>query len=72
MDAENIEDYTPEELLQILQIEELTRNNIIHQTNFYIEKYSTTNTNLSIFPCTVAIIAPAGGFDISCIDLGLL
>jgi len=49
MDAENIEEYTPEELLQILQIEELTRNNIIHQTNFYIEKYSTTNTNLSIF-----------------------
>jgi hypothetical protein len=49
MDDNNIEDYTPEELLQILQIEQLTRNNIVQQTNFYIEKYATTNTNLSLF-----------------------
>lgn len=45
----NIDDYSIEDLLQILQIEDPTKQKILSQTNFYIDKYAETNTELAEF-----------------------
>ena len=45
----NINDYSIEDLLEILQIEDPTKQKILSQTNFYIDKYAETNTELAEF-----------------------
>ena len=46
---DNIDEYSVEDLLQILQIEDPTKQKILSQTNFYIDKYAETNTELAEF-----------------------
>lgn len=45
----NISDYTLSELMAIVNIEELTPENIINSTNHYIRKYKTKNPTLAVF-----------------------
>ena len=48
-DINHIDDYSIEDLLQILQIEAPSKQTILSQTNFYIDKYAETNTELAEF-----------------------
>lgn len=45
----NVNDYTLSELMAIVEIEELTQEHIIENTNYYIRKYKTKNPGLSVF-----------------------
>jgi len=45
----NISDYTLSELMAIIEIEDLTPQNIIENTNYYINKYRIKNPQLSSF-----------------------
>jgi len=45
----NVSDYTLSELMAIVEIEELTPDNIIENTNYYIRKYKTKNPELAVF-----------------------
>ena len=45
----NITDYTLPELMAIVEVEELTPEQIIENTNYYIRKYKTKNPKLSVF-----------------------
>jgi len=45
----NVSDYTLSELMAIVEIEELTAENIIENTNYYIRKYKTKNPKLAVF-----------------------
>jgi hypothetical protein len=45
----NVTDYTLSELMAIVQIEELTPEEIIQNTNYYIRKYKTKNPKLAVF-----------------------
>jgi hypothetical protein len=45
----NVKDYTLSELMAIIQIEELTPDKIIENTNYYIRKYKTKNPRLAVF-----------------------
>ena len=42
----DIYSYTTDELLQILDLDDITKQNIITETNKYIQKYTNTNTTL--------------------------
>ena len=46
---DNIDEYSVEELMQILQIQNPSKEIIKSQTNFYIDKYVETNTELANF-----------------------
>lgn len=45
----DIYSYTTDELLQILDLDDITKQNIITETNKYIQKYTNTNTALATF-----------------------
>jgi hypothetical protein len=45
----NITDYTLSELMAIVEVEELTSEQIIENTNYYIRKYKTKNPKLAVF-----------------------
>ena len=45
----NVSDYTLSELMAIIGLEELTPENIIENTNYYIRKYKTKNPQLAVF-----------------------
>jgi hypothetical protein len=45
----NVTDYTLSELMAIVEIEELTSEEIINNTNYYIRKYKSTNPTLAVF-----------------------
>lgn len=45
----NINNYSIQELIQILQIDEPDKEKILTKTNFYIEKYAETNEELATF-----------------------
>jgi hypothetical protein len=45
----NVTDYTLSELMAIVEIEELTPEHIIENTNYYIRKYKTKNPKLAVF-----------------------
>jgi hypothetical protein len=45
----NITDYTLSELMAIVDVEELTPEQIIENTNYYIRKYKTKNPKLAVF-----------------------
>ena len=45
----NVSDYTLSELMAIVEIEELTPEHIIENTNYYIRKYKNKNPELAVF-----------------------
>ena len=45
----DVSNYTLEELMAIVGLDDLDPEEIIKKTNFYVEKYKTTDSNLSIF-----------------------
>ena len=45
----NVSDYTLSELMAIVEINDLTSDEIIENTNFYINKYKSKNPKLAIF-----------------------
>ena len=45
----DVNDYTLSELMAIVEIEDLTPNHIIENTNYYIRKYKTKNPELAVF-----------------------
>jgi hypothetical protein len=45
----NVSDYTLSELMAIVEIEELTPENVIENTNYWIKKYKTKNPEMSAF-----------------------
>ena len=45
----NVNDYTLSELMAIVEVEELTPEQIIENTNYYIRKYKTKNPTLAVF-----------------------
>jgi hypothetical protein len=45
----NVSDYTLSELMAIVEVEDLTPEHIIENTNYYIRKYKTKNPSLSVF-----------------------
>ena len=45
----DIADYTLSELMAIVEIEELTPEHIIENTNYYIRKYKNKNPELAVF-----------------------
>ena len=45
----NVSDYTLSELMAIVEVEDLTPEHIIENTNYYIRKYKTKNPTLSVF-----------------------
>ena len=45
----DVSNYTLEELMAIVGLDDLDPEEIIKKTNFYVEKYKTTDPNLSIF-----------------------
>jgi len=45
----NVNDYTLSELMAIVEVEELTPEEIIENTNYYIRKYKTKNPTLAVF-----------------------
>ena len=45
----NVSNYTLSELMTIIDIEDLTPNNIVENTNYFIKKYKTKNPKLAVF-----------------------
>ena len=45
----NVSDYTLSELMAIVEIEELTPENVVENTNYWIKKYKTKNPEMAIF-----------------------
>jgi len=45
----NVNDYTLSELMAIVEVEELTPEEIVENTNYYIRKYKTKNPELAVF-----------------------
>jgi hypothetical protein len=45
----NITDYTLPELMAIIELEDLTPENIVENTNYYMRKYKTKNPELAVF-----------------------
>lgn len=45
----NVSDYTLSELMAIVEIEELTPENVVENTNYWIKKYKTKNPEMSAF-----------------------
>jgi hypothetical protein len=45
----NVSNYSLSELMAIIEIDDLQPNDILQNTNFYINKYKTTNPKMSIF-----------------------
>jgi hypothetical protein len=45
----NVNDYTLSELMAIVEVQELTSEEIIENTNYYIRKYKTKNPILAVF-----------------------
>ena len=45
----NVSDYTLSELMAIVELEDLTQDSIVENTNYYIRKYKTKNPTLSVF-----------------------
>ena len=45
----NVSDYTLSELMAIVEIEDLTPEHIIENTNYYIRKYKIKNPILIVF-----------------------
>ena len=45
----DVSDYTLSELMAIVEIDDLTHEEIIENTNYYMRKYKTKNPELSVF-----------------------
>ena len=45
----NVSNYSLSELMAIIEIDDLQPENIVQNTNFYINKYKTTNPKISVF-----------------------
>ena len=45
----DVSSYTLSELMAIIEIQDLTPDNIVNNTNYYIKKYKTKNPQLSVF-----------------------
>jgi len=45
----NVSNYSLSELMAIIEIDDLQPENIVQNTNFYINKYKTTNPEISVF-----------------------
>ena len=52
----NVSNYTLSELMAIIGIDDLQPEDILENTNYYINKYKTTNPRMSIFFKEIQIV----------------